>query len=130
MVLLAGAASFCASAATRIVLNDSSATASSSYNNRYARFAVNGAGLNHETGEHSTGSDNVIWMSNTGSAVSGSWFRVDLGRVYPLDRSSSGTATLARHVPTPTAVSIGPRSISPRLRHTRSDFGNAAEWTP
>jgi len=131
MVLLAGAASFCASAATRIVLNDSSATASSSYNNRYARFAVNGAGLNPETGEHSTGSDNVIWMSNTGSAVSGSWFRVDLGRVYPLDSFKLWNCNFW-HATVPTTnrgIYRAEVYLSSLATTPGSDFGNAAEWT-
>jgi hypothetical protein len=85
VALVAGVVCPGASGATRIMFtNASQVSASSAYNNRGPLYAVNGAGLNAETGEHSAGSDNVLWMSNTGTSVSGTWFRVDLGGVYPL----------------------------------------------
>ncbi len=70
-----------ASGATRIVLGDSSAAASSTYTLRDAKYAVNGAGLVGNL--HSNTADRITWMNQTG-AVSGQWFRVDLGQVFEL----------------------------------------------
>ena len=69
----------------RVVLDDSSATASTSYGNRNPRYAVNGAGL---TGDQHTAqaANNVAWLSASDSnPTSNEWFRIDLGQVMPID---------------------------------------------
>lgn len=80
---VAAALAASASGATRIVLGDSSAAASSTYSNRDAKYAVNGAGLVGDL--HTNTADKVTWMCATqSSTVSGQWFRVDLGQVLEL----------------------------------------------
>lgn len=89
---IAALATFCAlglpaAAATRIVLGDSAATASSSYmtstSDRAAKWAVNGGGLTGDA-HIATNANGTMWMSNTSTTPASQWFKIDLGTVYPL----------------------------------------------
>lgn len=76
------------SGATRIILGDGSAAASSTYStDRAPQYAVDGAGLYGET--HTNQPSGTMWMSqdqgSSSHTVSGQWFRVDLGKVVELD---------------------------------------------
>ena len=119
-----------ASGATRIVLNSSSAAASSTYSNRDPKYAVNGAGLDGDT-HTSTNADFLMWMSTSGQAVSGQWFRVDLGQVTPLDHFKIWNFNW-RHP----SVATTNRSVRDAEVYLSSlgttpgtDFSDGAQWT-
>ncbi len=119
-----------ASAATRLVLGDSSAAASSSASLREAKYAINGAGLSGSL--HTNTADFATWMSATqASTVSGQWIRVDLGQVRPLDHFklwncnywSASSATTNRGV-REAEVYLSSLETTPG-----TNFNDTAQWT-
>jgi hypothetical protein len=116
--------------ATRIVLGDSSAAASSSYANREPRYAVNGAGLVGNL--HSNTADKVAWMSATqSSTVSGQWFRVDLGQVVELSHFKLWNFNFWHATVATTNRGIKDAEIYLSSLDTTpgTDFSDAAQWT-
>jgi hypothetical protein len=130
LVALVAASAASVSGATRIPLGDSSAAASSTYAGREPKYAVNGAGLNGN--QHSNIADKAAWMSATqASTVSGQWFRVDLGRVIPLDHFKLWNFNFWLSTDSPTYRSIREAEVYLSCRDTTpgTDFSDASQWT-
>jgi hypothetical protein len=121
-------------AATRIVLNDASAAASSTYStDRAPQYAVNSAGLYGDV--HTNTPSGTMWMSqdqgSSSHTVSGQWFRVDLGKVVELDHFKlwnfnfwhSSVATTNRGIKD-AEVYVSNLDTTPG-----SDFSDASQWT-
>jgi hypothetical protein len=130
---LIGWAATPAEAATRIILGDSSAAASTSYNaDRAPKYAVNGAGLVAASGLHSNTADRITWMSATqGGTISGQWFRVDLGQVVELSHFKlwnfnfwHATASTTNRGIKDAEVYLSSLSTTPS-----SDFADPTQWT-
>lgn len=128
--VLCSALFFQAAGATLIPLtNATSAAASTAYANRDPKYAVNGAGL--YDGRHTNTADLVAWMTQSGTTVSGSWFRVDLGQVTPLSHFklwnfnfwhiSAGT--------TNRGIREAEVYLSSLATTPGSDFTDTAQWT-
>ncbi len=118
-----------AHAGTRIPLGDTAASASTTYPNRDPKYAVNGAGLSGD--QHSNAGDYATWMTQSSGAISGAWFRVDLGQVYPLDSFKLWNfnfwhATVAT---TNRGIQRAEVYLSSASSNPGSDFSNTAVWT-
>ncbi len=118
-----------ASGATRILLGDSSAAASSVTTYRDAKYAVNGAGLNGS--QHTNTADYVMWMSALqASTVSGQWFRVDLGQVLPLDHfklwncNYGGSSSQTNRGVRDSEIYLSSLDVTPG-----TDFSDTSQWT-
>lgn len=127
-------ACFCLAAAsalsnTRIILGDTSAVASTTYPNRDPKYAVNGAGLTGDA--HASTADYTTWMTQSSGAISGAWFRIDLGQVYPLHSFKLWNfnfwhATVAT---TNRGIQRAEVYLSSQTANPGSDFSNTAVWT-
>lgn len=114
---------------TRIILGDTAAAASTTYPNRDPKYAVNGAGLTGDA--HANTADYTVWMTQSSGAISGAWFRVDLGQVYPLHSFKLWNfnfwhATVAT---TNRGIQRAEVYISSQVANPGSDFSNPAVWT-
>lgn len=127
-------ACFCLAAAsalsgTRIILGDTSAAASATYVNRDPKYAVNGAGLTGDA--HANTADYTTWMTQTSGVISGAWFRVDLGQVYPLHSFKLWNFNFwhATVHTTNRGIQRAEVYLSSQTANPGSDFSNTAVWT-
>lgn len=128
--LLAAAVALATSGATRIPLGDGAAAASSTTSGREAKYAVNGAGLYGN--RHTNTADSVAWQSATlTSTVSGQWFRVDLGQVYPLDHFKLWNYNYWSASSSPTNRSLRDADVYISSLGTTpgTNFSDTSQWT-